>query len=288
MDQIKKIDNCILDFIFNERKNILFEKTQNLNLSKAFKGVGDFGEELTIYLFEKSIGSASKGGCAFDNIELNEINDINDDKTNEKKTKEIKIAREVKCCCQIQPKKCKKCTKKAPYFQELCLYCKSTDFDKVYDSRYGIDSKAQIQYNDYIKEYILIHIMYNDETNNVNLKVFKIKSDNEYFQGYIKNQYENSKSTTCNMLPNSYDFYLSGPILLLDYDVNDKNIITKNYFDLMNEKKVFIPASIFKKQEKIDLNIDLNAEYVLYDDMKHHFALRKKNLNKDRGVTTRL
>lgn len=284
MEQIQKIDKCILDFIANERKNILFEKTQNLNLSKAFKGVGDFGEELTIYLFEKSIGSASKGGCAFDNIELN---DEKDNTQNDKK-KEIKIAREVKCCCQIQPKKCKKCTKKAPYFQEVCLYCKSVDFDKVHDSRYGIDSKAQIQYNDYIKEYILIHITYNDETNNVNLKVFKIKSDNEYFQGYIKNQYENSKSTTCNMLPNSYDFYLSGPIMLLDYDISEKNNITKNYFDLLNEKKVFIPTSIFKKQEKIDLNIDLNAEYVLYDDMKEHFALRKKNLNKDRGVTSRL
>lgn len=280
MEQIKKIDKCILEFIANERKNILFEKTQNLNLSKAFKGVGDFGEELTIYLFEKSIGSASKGGCAFDNIELN------DDDENTKK--EIKIAREVKCCCQIQPKKCKKCTKKAPYFQEVCLYCKSNDFDKVHDSRYGIDSKAQIQYNDYIKEYILIHITYNDETNNVNMKVFKIKSDNEYFQGYIKNQYENSKSTTCNMLPNSYDFYLSGPIMLLDYDISEKNIITKNYFDLLNDKKVFIPTSIFKKQEKIDLNIDLNAEYILYDDMKDNFALRKKQLNKDRGVTSRL
>lgn len=52
MEQINKIDKCILEFIMNERKNIVFEKTQNLNLSKAFKGVGDFGEELTIYLKE--------------------------------------------------------------------------------------------------------------------------------------------------------------------------------------------------------------------------------------------
>ena len=75
-----------------ELERIKDEETDNLNISQAFDGIGKFGEILTTYIFAGSIGSASKGGCAFDNHCL---------VTNKK--------REVKTCCIIQPKICNSC-----------------------------------------------------------------------------------------------------------------------------------------------------------------------------------
>lgn len=76
-----------------ELERIKDEETDNLNISQAFDGIGKFGEILTTAIFAGSIGSASKGGCAFDNHCL---------LTNKK--------REVKTCCIIQPKICNSCT----------------------------------------------------------------------------------------------------------------------------------------------------------------------------------
>ena len=75
-----------------ELERIQDEETDNLNISQAFDGIGKFGEILTTTIFPGSIGSASKGGCAFDNHCL---------LTNKK--------REVKTCCIIQPKICNSC-----------------------------------------------------------------------------------------------------------------------------------------------------------------------------------
>ena len=72
-----------------ELERIQDEEADNLNISQAFDGIGKFGEILTTAIFAGSIGSASKGGCAFDNHCL---------RTNKK--------REVKTCCIIQPKIC--------------------------------------------------------------------------------------------------------------------------------------------------------------------------------------
>ena len=50
-----------------ELERIQDEEADNLNISQAFDGIGKFGEILTTAIFAGSIGSASKGGCAFDN-----------------------------------------------------------------------------------------------------------------------------------------------------------------------------------------------------------------------------
>ena len=61
------------DYIGEEVKNINKEKNTNKNISKAFsRGIGGFGEELSIIINPSSYVSASKGGCAFDNFELDE------------------------------------------------------------------------------------------------------------------------------------------------------------------------------------------------------------------------
>jgi hypothetical protein len=119
--------------------------------------------------------------------------------------------------------------------------------------------------------------------------MIKIDANNEYFNHYITNQYENSsKSNNCNLLPFSYDFHLSGPILLLDYDIDENHNIIKNYENMNNTTIMNIPVSKFNKKEKEDMMIDETEETISYDTYKQCFKLRKKNLNKDRGTTTRI
>ena len=55
------------DEMASQLTKIKFEKKYNKNISVAFDGMGKFGELLATIIFPESIGSASKGGCAFDN-----------------------------------------------------------------------------------------------------------------------------------------------------------------------------------------------------------------------------
>ena len=94
------------EFGNTEKSNIHKEKTRNRNQPFAFLGGGTFGESLTLDMFPETIGSASKGGMAFDNKTLNE-------------KKEIDSAKEVKFICLVGTKKCKvkECRQKCPPFQ---------------------------------------------------------------------------------------------------------------------------------------------------------------------------
>jgi len=267
---------CIEDFSKQTRKNILFEEIKNKNFTKAFKNIGDFGEELVLHMFPESIGSGSNGGCAFDNVELNE-------------NKTEKLAREVKTLSKIQPKQCINCKYKIPYFQKICIKCNGVEFKIISDSRFGICSKAHIEYKNLLQEYILIILNYDIITKYINIKMIKLDANNEYFNNYISNQFENSnKSNNCNLLPFSYDFHLSGPIMLLDYDIDENHNIIKNYETINSTTIMDIPVNIFTKKEKQDMNINENIETIPYDTYKQYFTLRKKNLNKDRGTTSRL
>ena len=260
----------------NEIQNINREKKGLKNISKAFRGVGDFGEELSTMIFPKSVCSASKGGCAFDNNEYNEKG-------------ELIIAREIKTCCLIQPKKCIQCNKKTPYFQELCIFCKQSNFTHKSDSRFSIDSKAHFKYSQYIKEYVLILINYDNELSQINLKVFVIDSNNLYFTNYLKNQLEKSeKSDTCNLLPYSYDFYSSGPIKIIDVIVDSDSNFISEYINLSNTIPIDFDTRILNKKEKHKLNINEGIEFMDYEQIKDSLIVRAKNLNKERGETTRI
>lgn len=239
---LKKLKKELLCFNSRQRKYIEKEKKENKNISIAFSNLGGFGEELTLILYKDSFGGCSKGGCAFDNITLD-------------KNKNIISAREVKICCLIQPKKCK-CGHKVPYFQLKCIFCSNQEFKYVKDSRFGIDAKSQHLYNDIINEYILYIVKFDDKTEYINFQCYKINSNNKYFQKYLKNQFEKSnKSNNCNLLPFSYDFYLSGPILLFDFNLTKENNFIINSYNLLNNKKEDIPTLIFYKEEKRIFNI---------------------------------
>ena len=275
-----EIKEYIQEYMKNEIQNIYKERKGLKNISKAFRGVGDFGEELTTMIFPKSVCSGSKGGCAFDNNEYNE-------------TGELLLAREVKTCCLMQPKKCNICNskQKTPYFQEVCIFCKQNNFTHKSDSRFGIDSKSHFKYIDYIKEYVLILIDYDNIANQINLKVFIVDSNNEYFAHYLKNQLEKSeKSDTCNLLPYSYDFYSSGPIKIIDLTMDIECNIVNEYINLTNTIPIEFDTRILKKKEKIQMNIpeDTGVVFIPYHKIKEQLILRDKNLNKDRGDTSRI
>jgi hypothetical protein len=272
----EQINDCILDFCLKERLNIEFERTKNKNLSKAFRGVGDFGEELTTYLFPNSFGSASKGGCAFDNIEI------------DFETHKPIAAREVKTCCQIQPKSCTSCSNKTPYFQNSCMFCGSSSFKEIKDTRFGIDSEAHFKYETLLKEYVLIVVDYSNLSQDISIKIYKIPSSNIYFTNYLKNQRDNSKSSNCNLLPYSYDFYASGPILMLDYDINMANEVKENFYNLENMEPIGFDISKIKKQERVTYGLKEEVSVVPYAEIQDKLVLRKKNLNKPRGETNRL
>ena len=271
-----EIKEYIQEYMKNEIQNIHKEKGGLKNVSKAFRGVGDFGEELSTMIFPKSVCSASKGGCAFDNNEYNEEG-------------ELTIAREIKTCCLIQPKKCIQCNKKTPYFQELCIFCKQSNFTHKSDSRFSIDSKSHFKYAQYIKEYVLILIDYDNIQKQINLKVFVIDSNNAYFTNYLKNQLDKSeKSDTCNLLPYSYDFYSSGPIKIIDLIVDSDSNFVSEYINLSNTIPIDFDTSILKKKEKVQLNINERIEFMTYEEIKDVLVVRDKNLNKERGETNRI
>lgn len=265
-----------------EFKNIKKENTYNKNLPFAFLGTGTLGEELTLLLFPNSIGSASKGGCAFDNKEINE-------------KKEITQTREVKFCSLDGSKECVCCKKKAPRFQDICIYCDDPKFRLIKDSRWGISAKSHILYCDKhnLSEYILYLSEYNETTKSINVKCFMIESNNKYFTEYIKNQHENGKGDTCNFQPYSWDFYLSGPITLFDLELYENEPSRTIYFNLENRTPNKIPQDICSKRgckkyaPEITDDLFKDNDGLNYHEYIDKFSLQKKSLGKERGITTR-
>ena len=277
--EMTEIKSNILDFIdeyiAEEVKNIKKEKNTNKNISKAFsRGTGGFGEELSTFIIPSSYVSASKGGGAFDNFELDEAGNI-------------KCATEVKTCCHIQPKECKKCSKKAPYFQEMCVFCGKKEFKIIKDSRFGIDSKAHFDYEDLLTKYLLVYIDI-DGDDRICLNVYVIDSKNKYFTNYLRNQKDNSnKSNTCNLVPHSYDFYASGPVPIIEmkYDLN--GVRQYENIDIFNKKPLDFNISCLNKKELEQLGIN-EGQVVPYEFIKDTITIRNKKLNKPRGKTTRI
>ena len=228
----------------NEFINMAKERNSERNQPYAFQSVGGVGEEIALALYLEFIGSGSKGGCAHD---LRKV----DDEFNTIEAKEVKMV------SLDGSKECTHCEKKAPRFQERCVNCKNDSFKYYADSRAGISAKAHINYKDILNEYIIIVCKYNDDKQCINIKAWKILSDNEYFNDYIYNQHKNGKKDTCNCLPGSMDFHLSGPIKLFEFNLY-KDMIEETFFDINNDKYEPIP--------KCNFNTGRNLKYVYLDD----------------------
>ncbi len=286
-----------------ELERIQDEEADNLNISQAFDGIGKFGEILTTAIFAGSIGSASKGGCAFDNHCL---------RTNKK--------REVKTCCIIQPKICNICAKpppkeptdtsniiisilaeivdkiaghtvgagqtKVPFFQKQCLFCGETaNFIYPKDSRFSIDCKAHFAYEADIMEYIFHLIDYKDDR--IIFETFVIQSANKYFRQMLKNQLEKGASAHCNFLPRSHDFYSSAPIKILEMVYTRDKQVASFFFNPENHEICEYPVELLSKELKKTLKMDPQKTHISYEELEDKLEPKKKNFGKIRGAVTR-
>lgn len=300
-----------------ELERIQDEETDNLNISQAFDGIGKFGEILTTTIFPGSIGSASKGGCAFDNHCLI---------TNKK--------REVKTCCIIQPKICNSCVQinkdkeskekidssvegvvrsiiaeiiekidsipaqqpqmvqhssnqiKVPFFQKRCLFCGETvNFSYPKDSRFSIDCKAHFAYETDIVEYVFHLIDYKDDK--IIFETFVIQSANRYFRQMLKNQLEKGTSAHCNFLPKSHDFYSSAPIKILEMIYTKEKNIQTFIFDPENREICEYPIELLSKELKKSLKVDPQKTHISYEALEDKLEPKKKNFGKLRGAVVR-
>jgi len=269
-----------------EIEKIVDEENDNINISQAFDGIGKFGEILVTSIFPGSIGSASKGGCAFDNhCRI----------TNKK--------REVKTCCIIQPKICNKCVKinknhddqqhnqvKVPFFQKKCIFCEETDdFSYPKDSRFGIDCKAHFTYESQLSEYIFHLIDYKD--NKIIFESFIIYSNNKYFRKMLATQLEKSNSHHCNFMPKSHDFYSSGPIKILEMIYTRDKEIESFFFNPENKEICEYPIELLSKDLKksLDLQPSGNSQtHIAYEELESKLEPKKKNFGKLRGKVVRI
>ena len=288
--------NEMKQFATDEFKNIDKEREKCRNKPFAFCGLGEMGENLLLEMFPKSFGSGSKGGIAYDNIELNT-------------DRSIKFARECKTCSLNGTKECisKKCKGnhktgyKAPTFQPTCTRCGESKFKSNNDSRLGICTKAHKEYAidlNILKEYIFILIKYISESDSITIHCCKIMCDNEYCTDYLLNQLNSGSKNTCNCLPYSIDFNLSGPITLFNIELfrNDEHKI--HYYNLDNTKHDDIPLHNKNTGQKLKYKFNgdvnpfehFNKDSLNYDEMIHMFKLksgRPNCLGKARGKVCR-
>ena len=251
----------------------------------AFKEGGDLGELITLRIFPGTVGSGSKGGMAYDNKTL--------DKNNK-----IVSAKEVKFVSLNGTKTCKNCKQKCPYFQTRCIntLCKSTNFKYNSDSRASISSKTHYEPETYklVKEYIIYVQDYNENTNTISIKCYKFLCSNIYFDKYIRNQYDKNKGT-CNFVPYSFDWYMSGPITILDVSINISNNepeVEYHKYDPQSEIHDDVEYDKFKKilysnEKKILDETKLINGFFKYNYIKDKFKLRSKSIGKLRGHTKR-
>lgn len=280
----------ILNFkSFSDTWPIRIKQSINSNLDGFVSESGFMGEFLaSLITGKKGTASAGSGFDLSDGIKADES----------------------KLAVLVRAAVCNKCGEKVLFFNENCS-CGSTDFTYPGDSRWGIDSKAGIEYKEQLDKYILQVIK--PVENSFDCKefiyeAFLVDAKNKYFTEYLMNQYLNSaKSNNCNLLPYSYDFYRAEPVKVVSLKITlndfDSNIDCL-YYDLNNTISEIMPLDIvpvkyiksiletksidfknsFSKNKLIDLlKLNLNTNILTSD----YFPLKIKNLNKNRGITSR-
>jgi hypothetical protein len=219
-------------------------------------------------------------------------------------------ADESKLAILVRAAVCNNCGEKVLFFKETCS-CGSTNFRYPSDSRWGIDSKAGIEYKEQLDKYILqvIKPLNNSfDCKEFIYEAFLVNANNKYFTEYLMNQYLNSpKSNNCNLLPYSFDFYRAEPIKVVSLKITlnaSNSDVECIYYDLKNTEFEKMPLNViesktlknilennsiqFKKSSSrqtlislIENNLDVN------NFTSELFPLKQKNLGKERGTLVR-
>lgn len=261
------LNNFIQGYVSRWTNDLEQERTIGLATknSMAFSGVSSFGEILCSLL----TGMHGKGGAGSGHDLSNGT-----------------YAAEVKTVCWCQPWKCNICSKKnnikrSPWVSTKCIHCGSSELNRVNDSRAGINAKTHLKYADVLKEYYIVLVNHVDG-DKYSVKVWKIDSSNTYFDTYVRNQAANGSKDNCNMIPESYDFHMSGPKLI--YEIKLWLGSEPKFESFEHDKIEDVPVSILKPHEKVQFP---DCTIIPYEEACDKLVLRKKNLKKPRGNTTR-
>lgn len=276
---LNEIYCCLREFAQHEFRNIAKERRICRNMPFAFTNIGDLGEELALYIYPESIGSASKGGCAFDNRTI---------------TNGVVTAREIKTVSLNGSKKCRSCGRKAPFMQPRCTHCNCLMFGHKEDSRAGISATAHVKYHEQLREYVIFLVKYNIVGEFISVRGYKFDSSNHYFDKLVRNQKENGKGDTCNFIPYSYDWHMSGPMKVMDVDIYPNLAIDTKYMNFANTTIEGIPLKnyntgtvIFTKAELAKNALTESMFPINYEENISRFDIRTKTHGRARGETSR-
>lgn len=205
----------------------------------------------------------------------------------------LQVGDEVKSVFLLQPKSCKKCGCKVNYFLNICPECKSKTFNSLKDTRFNINSTSHIEYFDNLRYYVFHSItpINNDVTYNVLWETWLIKKDEKYFDALLRNQYDNSSTKNVNLLPYTYDFYMSKPKKIFEATLDFSSshpICDILYFGFKGIEEP-MPINLLQKNKELPL-LKL-TEDVEYADIDYLYEMglwiRGKSFNKDRGIVRR-
>lgn len=241
---------------------------RELRMPFSFPDIDRFGEALFGVLYGLR-GSGTKGSGA----------DLVDAKST--------FQDEVKTVNLCQPSKCNECQRRSPWSDEVCAHCGSKDIERIGDSRFGINAAAHLKDAATLRHYLVCAIEHRDG-DTFCVTGWRIRANDPYFVGYI-NEQSKQVSKTCNLLPRSFDFVMSGATQVVQFTLNlPTDPDAKPTVGEVDTTEVVdrIPWKVLKKNERELLGLSKD-ESVSVERAKQVLAPRKKAHGKSRGVTDR-
>lgn len=240
-----------------------------LRMPFSFPDIDRYGEALCALLSGLK-GSGTKGSGA----------DLTDGR----------IQDEVKTVCLCQPSRCTRCDRRSPWSDTVCAHCGNADLERMTDSRFGINAAAHLKDKDTLRQYWCVALEH------VGGEVFQttvwtIQSSNSYFTAYVEQQAKQS-SKTCNLLPRSYDFVLSGAKRVFQVQMTlpvDMTVPATASEPDRTEVPEVLSCAVLKQSERVALGLDPKdaVTCVAVERALEVLGPRKKAHGKARGTTSR-
>lgn len=201
-----------------------------------------------------------------------------------------RIQDEVKTVCLCQPSRCAGCDRRSPWSYTACAHCGSTELERMTDSRFGINAAAHLKDKDTLRQYWCVALEH-VEGDVFQTTVWTIQSSNAYFAAYVDQQAKQS-SKTCNLLPRSYDFVLSGAKRVFQVQMTlPTNIdVAATVGDVdRTEVSEELSCSVLKQSERVALGLSPKdtLSCVTVERALEVLGPRKKAHGKARGTTSR-